>query len=80
VFSKKHGVVIPAHAGIQDSCDRGKRHWAPAYAGAKIHWVASVLFFESHPGRVAGQEFLKKPGYGHPRGEPVLAKAGTGIQ
>ena len=47
VFSKKHGVVIPAHAGIQDSCDRGKRHWAPAYAGATIDGVASVLFLES---------------------------------
>ncbi len=46
VFSKKHGVVIPAHAGIQDSCDRGKRHWAPAYAGATINGVASVLFLE----------------------------------
>jgi polyisoprenoid-binding protein YceI len=35
VFSKKPGFAIPAQAGIQDSCDCGKRHWAPVPADAR---------------------------------------------
>ena len=74
VFSKKHGVVIPAHAGIQDSCDRGKRHWAPAYAGATIDGVAIVLFLESFSAPRRGAGVLEETWGRHPRacGDPVI--------
>jgi hypothetical protein len=48
-FSGRLGLVIPAEAGIQDSCDCVKRHWAPAYAGATIDGVAIVLFLKGLP-------------------------------
>ncbi len=46
-LSGRLGFVIPAEAGIQDSCDCSKRREAPAYAGATFHGVASALFLES---------------------------------
>ncbi len=43
----KAGAGARADAGIQDSCDCGKRHWAPTCVGATINGVAGVLFLES---------------------------------
>jgi hypothetical protein len=90
VFSKKHGVVIPAKSLSSRRRGRGSRalaseagiFWASAFAGATTTDVAgNVLFLErAFHDAVAANTFELKQAGGILHGEPASCDATCGIR